>query len=207
MSSFPKRKRRIFGIMLVCIGLISFVLYVAIGKADVPPESPLADPNYVIRPLNDASVPNSYKLPPSADYPVNQLNNGEEWLPTLLFYMAWDLLGLAIVLTVKDKMLTMMMSLYVVQSVVKDYPKILASIPFAYSHLRAGAQPLIDNSHRWRVIFAHIMLWCENHHGRYAYHYVGWVFGIVMLVSFVLAFTIEYFGWTRREKLAQRLDV
>lgn len=69
--------------MLVLIGLISFVAYVAIGVAEVPPESPLADPNYVIRPLNDATVSNSHTLPPSADYPINQLNNGEEWLSTL----------------------------------------------------------------------------------------------------------------------------
>ncbi len=193
--------------MLVLIGLISFVAYVAIGVAEVPPESPLADPNYVIRPLNDATVSNSHTLPPSADYPINQLNNGEEWLSTLLLYVAWNLLELAIVLTVKDKMLTMILSIHIAGAVMKEYPKILASIPFAYSHLRAGAQPLIDNSHRWRVIFAHITLWCENHCGRYAYHYVGQVFSIVMIVSFALAFMIEYFGWTCRERLARRREL
>lgn len=77
----------------------------------------------------------------------------------------------------------------------------LVGIPFAYDSLRSGAQPLIDGSHRLRVVFAYIQLWCEKYDIIKANVLVTRLFAVVMLACYALAGAIDFLRW-KREKAA-----
>lgn len=73
---FNPRTCRIFGWSTLFTAIVGVALYVIAGMIDVPPESPLANPNYVLRELNDVTIPWDAELPPGTVAPINLLNNG-----------------------------------------------------------------------------------------------------------------------------------
>ena len=54
------------------------------------------------------------------------------------------------------------LSVFLVQFVIIGGAEQLTSVFFKSSYLRGGVQPLIENSHHLRVIFAYLKLWCDN---------------------------------------------
>ena len=67
---FNPRTCRIFGWSTLFMAIVGVTLYVIAGMIDVPPESPLADPNYVLRELNDVTIPWDAELPPGTVAPI-----------------------------------------------------------------------------------------------------------------------------------------
>ena len=200
---FNPRTCRIFGWSTLFTAIVGVALYVIAGMIDVPPESPLANPNYVLRELNDVTIPWDAELPPGTVAPINLLNNGNPvitpWLVALLaFYILAMLFSLAAKKSLVQSVAYLMISqLFLVSQIIDT----LVGIPFAYNSLRSGAQPLIDGSHRLRVAFAYIQLWCEKYNVIGANMMVKRLFSIVMLTSYALACVIEFLRW-KREKAA-----
>lgn len=95
------------------------------------------------------------------------------------------------------------LSVFLVQFVIIGGAEQLTSVFFKSSYLRGGVQPLIENSHHLRVIFAYLKLWCDNSGLRLA-SFVIYFFFAVLLVSIAFAVLIDHFGWTRRLKMQMK---
>ena len=85
------------------------------------------------------------------------------------------------------------LGVFLVQFVIIGSAEQLTSVFFKSSYLRRGVQPLIENGHHLRVVFAYLKLWCDNSGLR-----------AVLLASIAFAVLIDYFGWTRRLKMQMK---
>ena len=93
------------------------------------------------------------------------------------------------------------LGVFLVQFVIIGSAEQLTSVFFKSSYLRRGVQPLIENGHHLRVVFAYLKLWCDNSGLRPA----SFVFFFaVLLASIAFAVLIDYFGWTRRLKMQMK---
>ena len=197
------RVRRFFCWSTFFIAVVISTIYGVTGSIDVPEESPLSDPNYVLRQLNDATIPWGTELPPGTITPVNMLNNGEPVM-TLDLVLQLVLYVLVILgsLYNKDTASGILALTFTELNAMKLVAETLVNIPFECTHLRSMAQPLIDGSHRLRVIFAYIQLECERRDLHMASAAVdAWCVSIV-LGSFLLAGVIEYARWREDKRTA-----
>ncbi len=95
------------------------------------------------------------------------------------------------------------LGVFLVQFVIIGSAEQLTSVFFKSSYLRRGVQPLIENGHHLRVVFAYLKLWCDNSGLRPA-SFVIYFFFAVLLASIAFAVLIDYFGWTRRLKMQMK---
>lgn len=86
------------------------------------------------------------------------------------------------------------LGVFLVQFVIIGGTEQLTSVFFKSSYLRGGVQPLIENSHHLRVVFAYLKLWYDNSGLRPA----------SFVIYFFFAVLIDYFGWTRRLKMQMK---
>lgn len=187
--------------------LLTLALYAIAGVVDIPSDSPLANPNYIIRPLNDVSAPYDAVITEEemATMPVNQLYNGEDWLTPIIFYgLAYVIVTILLIRFIPSSDIFGGVVLWASSTLFtfRELSRIIAEIPFHYSHLRSGAQILIDSNYHLRVIFAYVELWCRNRHRVYATNIANWVSLGIFLVSGVTAGIIDLLIWWRKKKKA-----
>lgn len=182
-------------ISIVCVGL-----YIVTGTIAVPPESPLANPNFVIRELNDPTIRFGTELPPGTVTPINLLNNGEPIVTPSLIIVIVACVVCVVIFLLEDNAFAGVAGLLLLQlNVTTIAIEAAADILFVYNSLRAGAQPLIDGSHRLRVIVAYAQLWCERYDLFEVHKAPSTLSLIVIGVSYALAIAIEYRRWKREE--------
>lgn len=171
MKKLNPRLGRIVGFSTLIDFAVVLVIYIASGIIDVPSDSPLADQNYAIRVLNDVSVPYDVEITEAemAAMPVNQLYGGEDWqLPMRGYIVIYIFLTLLLIRITSEERMFSAMALWFTAKIalLTEIARIAANICFCYDSLRAGAQTLIDNNHRLRVIAAYIGIWSQKYSRR-----------------------------------------
>ncbi len=188
------------GIFLFLTLAVVGIGYLVIGEMRIPEESPLANPEYEIPLLNDIEVEGSATQPPQAWYPVNQLYNGKNYRAALgISIIAVIIVGIfschtsGVSITQGRLYLACSVVIYASSAII-----IGAKIFFAYGHLRAAAQPYIDESHHFRVIAAYILLGCEKFDCQ-AKTIVGLASLAILGCILALSCLAEHFIWKCRQ--------
>lgn len=196
MKKVDKKSCLFILVFFLVFGGIVAELYLTAGLVDIPSASPLADPDYVIRTLPDVSLPYDAVIPPDTVTPFNQLYGGKNWVLEIVIWTAVIIVTSIIAIHRDEDSVFVRLGGWtsVMLLALGDIAKILAKIPFYYSHLRSSAQSIIDYNHRWRVILAYIGLW-STEKDTYAYAVVGLVFLIVFSISLAFASLATYIYW------------
>lgn len=201
-KGFNPRNCRLLGWSTLFMAIFGVVLYWIVGVIDVPSASPLADPNFVIRELNDPTIPWDTELPPGTVTPINMLNNGQPIItPPLALGILAFVVCMIFSLKFKDWATALSASTLCEFNLARFIIQTLADIIFEYHSLRAGAQPLIEDSHRLRVIVAYLQLGCERFDILETWRLALMIFSIVMIISYALAGILEYRHQKREKEL------
>lgn len=202
LKGFNPRTCRLLGWSTLFMVICGIVLCIIVGMIDVPSSSPLADPLYVIRELNDPTIPWDAELPPGTVTPVNMLNNGEPII-TIGLILPLIIYGAILILALKfeewSRSLSMvtMCELFAGVGIIRD----LTNIVFTYDYLRPGAQSLIDDSHHLRVVVAYIQLGCEQFGVMKAESITVAIFIVLFYLSYAIAGIAEYRYWKHEKEL------
>lgn len=196
-------KKKLNNMSVIRVTLLTVILFIctiaamywAAGTIEIPAESPLADPNYKIRILPEVTAERDAPLDPAS--PSNLLYGGKDWTSAIVSYAVFIAIIVATAyISRKGKncingILTVNLALL---TFVKFLSQDLAETFFLFSNLRAGAQSLIDNNYRLRVIIACVDLWSRQY-DNYPKNITTFTLVGIMLISAIIAGLIEYIFW------------
>ena len=204
VNGFYTLSCRLFGWSTLVLVACGVILYAIICTIDVPSTSPLVDPHFVIRELNDPTIPLDAELPAGTVTPINMLNNGQPIIDPVLVVGIALCIGLIVfgLRDLKDNWLAATFGVasgevFLAKFVIQGFTDVF----FTHSYLRAGAQSLIDDNHRLRVVIAYLQLWCERFDTKKAWVIPLSIFTGILAISYILAGIIEYRHWLSEKEL------